>query len=239
MARGKLGSKSRSIHLKAGQYSAKTILGSAIIRSIPDGLSASQNLSFTKREGGLPMKQLIRSGAAALAIAGLMLISGGAQAQQPQLYDGIVVPTSNVECNSTTPIFWPATYRPYVTDAASGVNQPSQLVVIHNHGRNGMGLRLTNTAAGQFNGNTDKSAGFNIVFEDVQDNTKSNTGSQPPGASGRTIHMVQVPNNVTALDVPANRWIKITGTIVQTSDGTSPGLFCAKSIVGVFVRRPH
>jgi hypothetical protein len=150
-----------------------------------------------------------------------------AQTMTPQVWDGIVVPTNSAECSGSEPMGWPATYRPYISDDISGASQPSQMVVFSDGFWKSVGLRLANTSAGQFSGNTDKTASFQFNNSDVDDETKSSTGS-----STRVVHFVQSPNKVTA----ATRYIKITGTVTNSG---GPGLFCASSIVAVFVRRPH
>jgi hypothetical protein len=177
------------------------------------------------------MKAIGFAGAVALTIAGLAA-AGSAQAQTaPQVWDGVIVPTQASQCSSDQPIFWYATYRPYISDAISGANQPSQLVVFAKRNMNDRGYRLANTADGQFNGGTNKTAAFFLINADADNITQATTG----GGNTATINLTHA--NITAANYTAasTTWIKMTGTI---KIGTGAGLFCATNISGVFVRRP-
>ena len=180
-------------------------------------------------QGGIPMRQLLC--AAATALVGLAM-STQTQAAAPPVWDGVIVPTSSAECVPSNPIFWSATYRPYISDAISGAGQPSQLVVFGRLNINDIGYRLANTAAGQFNGGTDKTA--NVFFLNAD---QMNTAGPTAGTSTATIHLTQTPTAITAANYlsAATTWIKITGTV---KIGVGPGMFCATNIRGVFVRRP-
>jgi hypothetical protein len=175
------------------------------------------------------MKAIGFASAVALAIAGLAAGSPQAQAV-PQVWDGVIVPTQASQCSSDQPVFWYATYRPYISDAISGVNQPSQLVVFARRNMNDRGYRLASTADGQFNGGMNKAATTFIINADADNTTQATTG----GGGTATINLTHPTITAANYNAASMIWLKITGTI---KIGTGPGVFCATNINGVFVRR--
>lgn len=163
--------------------------------------------------------------AGAMALAGAVpLLASSASAQVPPLvWDGVVIPDSN--CISNGPVTWRATYRPYISDAVSGAGQPSQLVVFTNFQRDDYGLRLPVGNTHQFNGSGGAIRFF--VGSELNNTSQGNTGNPTPNAS---YNFTQSPTRVKA----TTTFVKITGTI--TVNG-GPGLSCATTIRGVFVRR--
>ena len=163
--------------------------------------------------------------AGAMALAGAVpLLASSASAQVPPLvWDGVVIPDSN--CLSSGPVAWRATYRPYISDAVSGAGQPSQLVVFTDFQRNDYGLRLPGGNTSQFSGSGGAIRFF--IGTELNDLSQGNTGNPTPNAS---YNFSQSPAKVKA----NTAFVKITGTI--TVNG-GPGLACATTIRGVFVRR--
>lgn len=166
------------------------------------------------------MIRALLAGATALGV-----MTGAAQAQTtpapPQVWDGVIVPQAGT-CSSNAPIAWRATYRPHILNT----DLPSQLMVFTNYQSNDGGL-VNQSPTAQFSG----AGNFNFVFVvgEQGDNTKNSAGRD---GSTRTYNLIQTPRVVRS----NTRFIKLTGSIIN-SDGSSPGLFCASQILGVFVQR--